>query len=177
MKNQLLVAALTLSSATAFALISPETRAVANRLGAVETIEVTFNAGTSTLSESQKKEIATSVNQQKQRGAIDRVDILAWSDKEYPQPNTEHAKADIDLATRRANEIKKYLTDTKTVSSAKTFNMAERPGRLEEALKTAQAKVKDSLEAGGAAPSAENQTGLFGQKGQANKALVLVYRK
>lgn len=177
MKKQLLTALLTLTSVSAFALVSSETKDVATRLGAVETIEVSFDAGSSTLSEAQKKDLARSVNQQKQKGTISRVDILAWSDKEYPMPNAKHEKGDIDLANRRANEVKKYLTDTKTVTSTDSYNMAERPNRLEEALKMADARVKDSMEAGGAAPSTDSQTGLFGQKGQAQKVVVLVHMK
>lgn len=177
MKKQILAALITLTATSAFALISTETKEVATRLGAVDTIEVSFDAGSSTLSDAQKKELARAVNQQKQKGTISRVDILAWSDKEYPQPNAKHEKGDIDLASRRATEVKKYLTDTKTVPEADTFNMAERPNRFEEALKMADARVKDSMEAGGAAPSASSQTGLFGQKGQAQKVLVLVHLK
>ena len=61
MKKQLLAAVLTLSAASAYALISAETKDVATRLGAVDTIEISFDTGSSTLSDAQKKELARSV--------------------------------------------------------------------------------------------------------------------
>lgn len=177
MKKQLLTTLLILACAPAFALISTETKDVATRLGAADTVEVTFDRGSATLSDSQKRDLARAVNLQKQKGTISRVDILAWSDKEYPLPNAKHEKGDIDLANRRANEVKKYLSDTKTVSSTDVYNMAERPNRFEEALKMADARLKDSMEAGGAAPTTSAATGLFGQKGQAHRVLVMVHLK
>lgn len=168
---------LAMMSSSAFAMISQETKEVAAKAGAIDVIEVTFDSGSSTLTDAQKNEIAKTVSQTKRKGALDRIEVLAWSDKEYPSPNQKHGQGDLDLATRRANEVKKYLNDSKTAPSVDTFNMAERPNKFEETLKLADAKVKDSMEAGGAAPTTPSQTGLFGQKGQASKALLMVFLK
>jgi hypothetical protein len=53
--------------------------------------------------------------------------------------------------------------------------MAERPSDIQNLLNTPGAKTKNNLETSGAAPNGSNQTGLFGLKGKASKALVLVY--
>ena len=85
------------------------------------------------------------------------------------------AENQIDLAKRRAESVKAYLETSLNVKSVSTMNMAERPSGMQNAFKTTGAKTKNTLEKSGAAPTRSDQTGLFGLKGKASQAVVMVY--
>lgn len=164
-----------LATTAANAMISDQTKNVSKKLGAADLIEISFNAGSSDLTEAQKKDLTQFVSSTQQKGKIEKLSILAWSDKEYPLPKEKkYGKPDVSLASQRGDKIKSYLQGTQN-ARVETYNMAERPNKFEEWLKLADAKVKDSMEAGGAAPRTSDETGLFGEKGQASKALVMVF--
>lgn len=146
----------------------------ANRMGASEVKEFTFDKSSKALSEEHRQEIRNAINEAAQKGRIDEVKVLVWSDKEYPPEQGQQSKADRKLANERMNEIKKFLKNDLKISSVKTYNMTERPNALEKFFHTSDAKVKSVAEATGAAPT-QNETGAFNLKAQASKGIVLVF--
>lgn len=152
------------------------TQDAADRMGASQVKELSFDKNGRGLSEAQKTEIRNAVNDAAQKGRIDEVKVLAWSDKEYPTEKGKLSKDDHKLAKARMNEIKKFLKDDMKVSSVSTYNMSERPNALEKFFHTSDAKVKGVAESTGAAPT-EKETGLFDMKAQASKGVVMIFTK
>lgn len=152
------------------------TKDAADRLGADQVKEVTFEKNVTGLSEAQKAEIRAAVSEASQKGKIDEVKVLAWSDKEYPTESGKPGKSDVNLAKDRLRDLKAFLKDELKVSDVDTYNMSERPNALEKFFHTSDSKVKSAVEAEGAAPTAGN-TGLFDMKAQAAKGVVMIFMK
>lgn len=152
------------------------TQDAANRMGASQVKEISFEKSATGMSEKQKEEIRAAVNEAAQKGKIDEVRVLAWSDKEYPAEKGMQNKADNELAKKRAQEMEKFLKKDMKVSTVKTYNMSERPNALETFLNTSDAKVKETAENAGAAPT-EGNTGIFDMKAQASKGVVMIFMR
>lgn len=161
-------------SVTAYAWTTAQE--AANRMGAIQVTEVVFDKNSDTLSDTQKSDLRVTVQEALQKGKIDEIKVLVWSDKEYPPETGKQGKDDINLAKNRIKQLKNYLHDDLKVSSIKTHNMAERPNALEKLFNTSDAKVKNTAENTGAAPT-DGNTGLFDMKAQASKAAVMIFMK
>lgn len=165
--------------AIAFALTSQAwttSQDAADRLGAAQVKEVSFDKNSDKLTDAQKAEIRAAVQEAAQKGKIDEVKILAWSDKEYPSENGKQTKEEVGLAKNRIKHLQAFLKDELKVKSVDTHNMAERPNSLEKMFNTGDAKVKNTAEASGAAPT-DGNTGIFDLKAQASKGVVMIFLK
>jgi hypothetical protein len=165
--------------ATAFVVTAhawTTTQDAADRLGANQVKEVAFDKNSDKLTDAQKNEIRAAVNEAAQKGKIDEVKILAWSDKEYPAENGKQTKEEIGLAKNRIKHLKAFLKDELKVKDVDAYNMAERPNSLEKLLNTSDAKVKNTTESAGGAPT-EGNTGIFDLKAQASKGAVMIFLK
>lgn len=152
------------------------TQDAADRLGATQVKEVSFDKSSDKLTDAQKADIRAAIQEAAQKGKIDEVKVLAWSDKEYPSENGKQTKEEVGLAKKRINYIKSFLKEELKIKSVDTHNMAERPNSLEKMFNTSDAKVKNTAEASGAAPT-EGNTGIFDLKAQASKGVVMVFLK
>lgn len=176
--NKILIqAAILLVGSFASALISSETKNLANSIGATELTEIKFTESSTGLTADQKKEIDQVIANARSKGNIEEVKIMAWADKEYPMNQEKYSSQDIEIANKRLNAIQNYVKKQLKVSDVDVYNMAERPNKLEELFKTTDARVKQKAEAGGAAPKEADNKGWFNLKGQASKALVMVVPK
>ena len=163
--------------ATAFGLslgaaVSRETQTVATKMGAVSVEEVKFSKGSANLNDSEKRaldQLVKNANKQK----VKEVRVLAWADREYPKQDEKVSDSQVNLANERGRAIKDYLHE-KFSATFETYNMAERPNKLEQVLNTSDHDVKATMEKTGAAPTSQDATGLFGLKGKATHALVFV---
>lgn len=144
-------------------------------LGASQVKEITFDKSSSSLTDAHKETLRAAINEASQAGKIAEVKVLAWSDKEYPSPTGKQSREDVKLAKKRMSDIKSYLKDLK-VSDVDTYNMTERPNALQKLFHTKTEKVKNTTEMAGAAPTAD-QTGLFDNKAQASKSIVMIFMK
>lgn len=171
------VMALAFTAFSSHALVSGETKQLADRLGASALAEVSFSANQTALTESEKAELSKLITEAKKKGEIKEVKLLVWPDREYPAPGRELSTADVKVVKARIGEIEKYLKDLLYVSSVESYNMAERPNTMEKMFNTSDAKMKKQAEATGAAPSTAGETGIFGWKGQASKAVAMVFIK
>jgi hypothetical protein len=162
---------------SAFAAVDAETESASKSLGAAMASEVSFDEGKASLNESAQNEIRGIINSAKEKGKIDELKVAVWADREYPVKDTKVSKADIDLAKKRADSIKSFIKREMKVGVVHTYNMTERPNALQKFLKTPQEKVKTTMEASGAAPRTSDETGIFGQKAKASKAVIMIYIK
>lgn len=166
-----------LTTVKAVAMISEQTRQAATSLGAAGLSEIEFVAGSDALTDAGRADIRNVIDEVSQKGELDHVKVMAWSDQEYPAAKTSQSKANVALAKKRIEAVRKFLKDELKVRNVNGFNMAERPGKLKEFLNTADARVKKTAETAGAAPVQDTDTGLFGEKGQASKAVLMIFTK
>lgn len=177
--NYLITALLLFSwvSPSAFAAVDSETEKAAKSLGAARASEISFDEGNANLSESAKNAIREVVKSAKESGKINELKVAVWADREYPQKDAKASKADIDLAQKRAANIEAFIKSEMKVGTINTFNMTERPNALAKFLRTPQSELKSTMEASGAAPRTSDETGFFGQKAKASKAVIMVFIK
>lgn len=110
---------------------------------------VTFKAGSSKLSASDKDRIRALFKAAKP-GEDVPLTLAAWSDKDFIQ-KSKSAKnatdADKKLAESRLHSIEDFLKSEKISYSTKTeYNMAKEPSKIAQLLGTDKAKVKESVE-------------------------------
>lgn len=179
MKTKLLLAltSFLLLASHAHAAINSDMDSAIKSLGASNAEEVSFDEGTANLSAATQDNLRQFVKEAKQNGTIRQIKVVAWADREYPVKGTEAPKADVQLANARLKAVKTFLEKEEHVKDVKGYNMAERPNGLEQWLKSSQASVKDTMENTGAAPRTNEETGLFGQKAQASKAVLMAFVK
>lgn len=155
--------------------INTETEKAAMKLGAHTSSQIAFEVGKTDLKPEELTELREVVNQAKANGQIDEIKVIAWADREYPAEGTTAPNQQVKLAEERADKIKRYLKKELKVSDVAVYNMAKRPNALQELMNTQTAKVKNTMETTGAAPTSKEDTGVFGLKGKTSEALVLVY--
>jgi hypothetical protein len=171
----LLAAALVITS-TAKAYVNDKIIETARDLGATTFSEVKFGLANSRLTEDQKKDLTSAIAAARLKGDIKKVKVLAWADKEYPKTQTKHDPADTELADNRAYEIKKYLKDNLAVSTVDTFNMTQRPSRIEKVLNTKDVQLKKQVEDESATEDMSKNS-AFALRDESSKVLILVYLK
>jgi hypothetical protein len=155
--------------------MNSETETAAMSLGAHASSQFAFEKGKTALSSEMQTELRKIVDQAKNSGKIGEIKVIAWADSEYPAEGTKAPKMQIKLADDRGEKIKRFLKKELKVSDVAVYNMAKRPNSLQELFNTQTAKIKSKMETTGAAPTTKGDTGMFGYKGKASEALVLVY--
>lgn len=136
---------------------------------------IEFDKGQSTLSREDKKLLQSlSKKAHDDNRKIEEIRILAWSDKEYPDPSKQSAPtSEIVLASNRANEIKEYLeNDLSEYEDIDSYNMARRPDFLSKLLRDDEYAVKKAFEASGATGTKLTDGRVSYSK--ASKALVII---
>jgi len=105
---------------------------------------------------------------------IDKVEVAAWSDKNFPKKGKDLSQADVKLANERISAIQDYLKTKLTSSKIQTFNMAESSHWLARALRTDQAELKSIFAKEASAPMAREDFNIIENHGAASKAVVVV---
>ncbi|MBO9666977.1 MAG: hypothetical protein J7501_09205 [Bdellovibrio sp.] len=173
--TKLLTTAFVLTCAFQAHAVSSETEASSKALGANMTEEISFDEGKATLTDSAKKEISQFVKTAKDKGKIHEMKIAVWADREYPSKDTKASPADVKLADERAKALKEYMKKELAVSNVNTYNMTKRPNEMQKFLQTQTATTKETMEKMGAAPSTSKDTGMFKQRAQSSKAVMMIY--
>ena len=162
---------------SAHAGVTSETEASSKALGAKMANEITFEEGKSSLTDTSKQEIREFIKTARDQGKIGEIKVAVWADREYPSPDTKASNADVKLANDRAKELKNFLKKELALNEVNTYNMTQRPNALQKFMHTPTANMKNTMEKMGAAPTTEKETGLFSQKAQASKAVMMIYMK
>lgn len=153
---------------------SNRTSQAAARVGAEEYTSISFDKGSSALSESDRAKLREMAQKAQSAGKVDEYKVLAWADKEFPAEGQKASRADIDLAKARAENIRKFLEDDlRSDVDVEKYNMAERPGTVSNFFGTSDSRVKNTFESTGAAPNDVGpRSTVIGNK--ASQALILV---
>ncbi len=174
-----IVVAMGLAGGAVLANQNPQNISAENDITRVEdsnVAEVEFKAGTKNLAENEKQEVDRLIAGARAKGQIDQVKVLAWSDHEYPAKGAKATRQDKELADGRSQALKSYLKSRHGLTKIDLYNMAERPGALDELFSTSEAQVKAAAESGGKAPS-EKQLDILRTNQRSSTALVLVQLK
>lgn len=117
--------------------------------------EIEFEPGKDALTQSSREKLRQFSNDVTAQGReIDEIKVLAWSDRSYPTSQQKASKQDIDLADKRASNIEEFLEkDLNNRGDVDTFNMAKRPYKVSEILRTDDYETKTLFERAGVASS------------------------
>lgn len=125
------------------------TEAAAREAEAKKYVEIQYDEGSATLSDSAKESIKSALVKAKDEGKLDEVIVLSWADENYPSKESKKlSKQQRDLANQRNKNVKEYLESMRDVD-VDAYNMAERPSAFSKLFNTADSELKNSmLEAG-----------------------------
>jgi hypothetical protein len=107
-----------------------------------------FARGRSALTDANKKYLNALARKASQTGReIAEIKVLAWADKEYPAKKNERPKTrDVILANERANVIREFMKDDlHTHEPIDVFNMAKKPGLIDQFMKDEEFQVKQDV--------------------------------
>jgi len=140
-----------------------------------DTVDFSFPKGSADLTAQQKASLDTMVPTINSDKNIERVIVVAWSDKPYPSAKGQKlSDAERKLAEKRAENIQKYLKD-KNVSNVDVFNMAEQPTWIAKTFHTDDAQYKganDKMDG----KAEEKIRNVIESKGGPSKAIVFFQR-
>lgn len=108
---------------------------------------------------------------------IDKIELAAWSDKEFPRTGKSLSKPDRDLVTARINTVKDFLKTNMTVPSVKAYNMAETSNWLARTFRTDDAEMKSVFSKDADVPMAREDFNTIVRNGVKSKAVVVIIRK
>lgn len=158
------------------AAVNQDTQQAVSDLGAASATEIKFEPGQTEITAEAQAELKRVIDESRKNGEIKKIEVAVWADQEYPADKNKAPKAAKDLAKKRAENLEKHLEKNLYVKEVKIFNMADRPNVIQKAFRTTALKTKEALEKTGAAPTHENETGLFGLKGKASQAVVMIFQ-
>lgn len=119
-------------------------------------VEIEYKPGSASLTDNAKTSLNSVIRQAREKGKIDEVIVLSWSDEEYPSRKFKTLpKPYIELAEKRNQTVEQYLKSLKGVD-INTFNMAERPTAFSKLFNTADSKLKDTMVSAGLSTSADS---------------------
>lgn len=143
---------------------------VAQEAKAHNFVEISFDQGSATLSESAKASLDAVVEQARTSGKIDEVLVFSWSDEEFPSKNLKKlSKQQRELAEKRNEAISKHIKSQKSVD-VDTYSMAERSNALSRWFNTTDNKLKNAFTAAGLPTSADSHQ----YPSKASHAVILV---
>lgn len=139
---------------------------------------VTFNKGSSELSEASKEKLRHAVSTIGVDN-ISRVEIASWSDKNFPMTGTDLPKSDKDLADKRADHINDFLKDQTDLSALRIrkYSMAETSNWLARMLRTDEAELKSVFAKEGETPMMREDFNVIKSEGGPSRAVVVFIRK
>ncbi len=143
-------------------------------LGESSFTTVEFPKGQSELSVAGQKELLRFITEiRKKHSSIEEIKVLAWSDQEYPTRTSTSSPRDVILANERASEVTRILEmNLKGQEDIQAFNMARRPGMLNEAFRTEDYSMKKNVEMAGATTTRNNKGQMSYSK--ASKAVIII---
>lgn len=132
------------------------TNTVAKEAEANNFVEIEFNQGSASLTQSAKSSLNSIIKQARQDGKIDEVIVLSWSDEEYPSKNLkELPKEQRELAGKRNKTVEQYVKTMRSID-VNSYNMAERPSSFSKLFNTSDSKLKNSLLSAGLSTTADS---------------------
>lgn len=134
---------------------------------------VEFNKGQRALNPKATEGVERSITTASSQGEIDKVDVIVWSDREYPANGQKLDRVQTDLADGRGESIKNYINRHAPSADVNIVNMAERPSPLAKLFNTEDAEMKRKLTNLGFTPGPNNEF----ETGRPSSALILIQVK
>ncbi len=107
-----------------------------------ESTTVKFEAGSTSLNASETAKLREAIQNAKAKGEVAKIEVAAWSDKDYPRGGKNLSKDDRKLADERISSIKGEIRDeTSMFERIKAFNMAKGSHWLGRTLNTSGSKL------------------------------------
>jgi hypothetical protein len=108
---------------------------------------VQFDRGKSVLTDTNKKYLHELARKASRTGReIDEIKILAWADREYPKEGEKSKIRDVILANERADVIRRFIKEgLNATEPIDIFNMAKKPGKLDQLLRDEEFRVKQDV--------------------------------
>ena len=106
------------------------TQDAATKLGDAEYKEILFDKSATDLSETQKQELRNVVTTAQSRGTIDHVNVMAWSDVDYPSQALNQTKGEVNLTQDRLNYLTSFIKSDLKIGMIEAFNMTDRPDSI-----------------------------------------------
>lgn len=136
-------------SAGALAFAAPEApgrinvkSSIVSELEKIPSSTIKFEAGSRSLTESEKNSLRNLIKEAQTKGVIRQVTIVAWSDKMLPRTGNELSRRDRNLAKGRASAIENFLKSELALENVDTYNMAEPANWLARTLNSKDAELK-----------------------------------
>jgi len=110
---------------------------------------------------------------------IRRVEVAAWSDKNFPRTGGDLSKPDRDLADKRADNINDFLKHDLDLSfmRIRTYSMAEGSNWLARMFRTDEAELKSVFAKENEAPMAREDFNAIINQGGPSRAVIVLIRK
>lgn len=144
--------------------------AAASQADAYNFVEISFEPGSTGLTESAKSSLRSVVEQAKSAGKLDEAIVMSWSDEEYPSKDVKKLpKNQRDLADNRNKAVKDFIKSVQKMD-IDTYNMASQPNTISKWFNTPDARLKNSLSAAGLPTTADQQQ----YPSKASHSLVLI---
>jgi hypothetical protein len=136
--------------------------------------EVEFAKGSFVLSNVQIEKLRKEVSFARKRGTPDKVQVVAWSDSEYPAMQAQPLPPeDAKLAQQRAETVEQTLAglSEELKGKSKLFTMTARPKKFDSVFHSGEKEIKDQFEEAGL-NGKDTKTAKF-----AGKVVVLIQNK
>jgi len=153
-------------------VLSTASQAAQTRMGPNTT--VSFEAGKSALSNTEKDKLKKLLADARSSGKVKQVQIATWSDNFIPSGKKELSKADRKLATLRSKSIQNYLDRQLNVKDFTIHNMAERSTWLSRMFETDDAVLKTEISENPDLPMSKTEFKVFKDNGEPSSSVVLV---
>lgn len=140
--------------------------AAAAELGRDVVVTVGYTPGEIQLSEEAINQIENALASARKTGTVKNVDVAAWSDSKYPQKGKKLTREQIDLAKKRAINVRRFIDRIEPESQVNTYNMAKQPNAFQKWLNTRDVYVKNKLIAAGIVSRTEDDV-IFDQTSSA----------
>jgi hypothetical protein len=140
-------------------------------------VSVNFDKGSAVVSDGQRSDLKALVEAARTDGAISKIIVAAWSDKDYPARGEQLTDLDRKLASEREKSVATVLLQL-GVKDVETHSMAEYPTWISKTFNTRDAKVKGTGQVNDADDALALEIGKkMRDKGGAEKAVVYVQRE
>ncbi len=130
-----------------------------------------FTSGQKTLSPEATAELNRALMEARQKGEVESVDVVVWSDASATTKN--QPRSQIQIAKERGQNIEKYVDRMEPAANVQVHNMATRPGAFLNYLNEQDDMTRQQLSQMGVAADPETDEVY----GQSSSALVLIKMK
>ena len=112
--------------------------------------ELSFNKGTTQLSNDQQMSLKSLVKKSTDSGQINELKVIAWGDVEHlGKKQKKLSNQQKRIADLRNHHIEQYLNKNYPHLKISSFNMAKKPNLLQSYFNTADARTKKTIELSG----------------------------